>query len=257
MDEVRQSPVTYSAANSSQPSQGFRLDLESAVSEEEAIGEMQRLLKKSDFKVMQIIGQFNRSFIVTQLGKDLLIVDQHASDERRNFDHLLENSELEPQKLMVPEKLELTIYQESRLRLYQNRFERNGFRFAYDVTAEAGSRFSLIGVPSSGEKVLSSADVYELLEAITSAPSVPGSIRSSKVKEILAMRACKKSIKINDSLTMEQMRRVVDAMSETSSPWTCAHGRPTVRFLSRIGREKARAVLPEVSSQAEEVVDNF
>ena len=255
MEEIRRDPAAQPDGNATQGSEGFRLDLDSAASEKDAIGEMQRLLSKSDFKRMYIIGQFNRSFIVTQLGKDLFIVDQHASDERRNFDDLLENSVLEPQQLMIPEKLELTAFEECQLKLYRNRFENNGFRFTYDEEAESGSRFRLVAVPSSGDKHLSSRDVHELLEAIISAPSVPRSIRSSKVVEILAMRACKKSIKINDPLSAEQMRKLIDAMSETSSPWTCAHGRPTVRFLSRIGREKAPAVLPDVSSQTEEAED--
>jgi DNA mismatch repair ATPase MutL len=94
-----------------------------------------------------------------------------------------------------------------------------------------------------------------MLDAVIAAPAEMSSIRSSKIVEALAMKACKKSIKMNDPLTMDQMRKVIDRMSETSSPWTCAHGRPTVRFLSRIGHEKAAAAIPEVSSQNEN--DNF
>lgn len=252
LDEIR-ADVCSSDGNATECGPRFSMDVDSAVSEEEAIGEMQRLLQKEDFRKMQIIGQFNRSFIVTQLGTDVLIVDQHASDERRNFDELLSHSDLEPQKLIRPEKLQMTPYQEITLRTFQNRFEKNGFRFAFDEGADPGNRLSLTAVPSSCDKLLSSADVFELLEDIQSltSASVPACIRPTKVKEMLAMRACKKSIRMNDPLTMDQMRKVIDRMSETSAPWTCAHGRPTVRFLSRIGQEKGLAAVPEVSSQTE------
>ena len=35
-----------------------------------------------------LIVQFNLGFIVCQLGRDLFVVDQHASDERFNFERL-------------------------------------------------------------------------------------------------------------------------------------------------------------------------
>lgn len=232
----------------------FRLDVDSAASEKEAIGEMERLLHKNHFREMEVVGQFNRGFIVTQMGKDLLIVDQHAADERCNFDELLANTVMESQPLIRPEFLFMTLFQESILQSNLNHFEKNGFRFSYNESTEAGSRFKLTAVPSSGDKLLSSDDMYELLEDVQpfgSSP-VPAFIRPTKVKEILAMRACKKSIKINDSLTRDQMRKLIDRLAETSSPWTCAHGRPTVRFLSRVGQKGKDTCVPELSSQPDD-----
>jgi DNA mismatch repair protein PMS2 len=49
---------------------------------------------------MEIIGQFNHGFIVTKLGSDLFIVDQHASDEKFNFEDLQESTVLQTQKLI-------------------------------------------------------------------------------------------------------------------------------------------------------------
>lgn len=37
---------------------------------------------------MQVIGQFNLGFIVCRLGEDLYIIDQHAADEKYNFERL-------------------------------------------------------------------------------------------------------------------------------------------------------------------------
>ncbi|KAK0395119.1 hypothetical protein QR680_001124 [Steinernema hermaphroditum] len=39
------------------------------------------LLRKSDFDRMNIIGQFNKGFIISRLGRDIFIPDQHAGDE--------------------------------------------------------------------------------------------------------------------------------------------------------------------------------
>ena len=37
---------------------------------------------------MRVVGQFNLGFLVTQLGRDLFLIDQHATDEKYNFERL-------------------------------------------------------------------------------------------------------------------------------------------------------------------------
>lgn len=63
--------------------------------------ELQKQITKDMFKEMSIVGQFNRGFIITKLGSDLFIIDQHASDEKYNFEDLQKTIALEHQKLVV------------------------------------------------------------------------------------------------------------------------------------------------------------
>ena len=49
---------------------------------------------------MEIIGQFNLGFIIVKYGPDLFIVDQHASDEKYNFEDLEKNTVLQSQRLI-------------------------------------------------------------------------------------------------------------------------------------------------------------
>jgi len=46
------------------------------------------------------IVQFNLGFIITRLGRDLFIVDQHATDEKFNYERLQSNTVLHSQKLI-------------------------------------------------------------------------------------------------------------------------------------------------------------
>lgn len=63
---------------------------------------LSRVLHKSDFARMKVLGQFNDSFILVMLdGYDLFIVDQHASDEKYNFEDLQANTRIESQRLVV------------------------------------------------------------------------------------------------------------------------------------------------------------
>jgi DNA mismatch repair protein PMS2 len=47
--------------------------------EQVAERELERVFDKADFARMEVIGQFNLGFIIARLGRDLFIVDQHAS----------------------------------------------------------------------------------------------------------------------------------------------------------------------------------
>lgn len=63
--------------------------------------ELSREISRESFKQMKVIGQFNLGFIITKLGEDLFIIDQHATDEIYNFETLQKNTELTSQKLVV------------------------------------------------------------------------------------------------------------------------------------------------------------
>jgi DNA mismatch repair protein PMS2 len=45
-----------------------------------------RKIDKADFSRMEVIGQFNKGFIIARLADDLYIIDQHASDEKCKFE---------------------------------------------------------------------------------------------------------------------------------------------------------------------------
>lgn len=50
---------------------------------------------------MKIVGQFNLGFIIVKLENDLFIVDQHATDEKYNFETLQQTTSLKSQKLIA------------------------------------------------------------------------------------------------------------------------------------------------------------
>ncbi len=70
--------------------------------------ELERVFNKADFSSMEILGQFNLGFIVARLGHDLFILDQHACDEKYNFERLQRNTVLNRQPLLSPQPLDLS-----------------------------------------------------------------------------------------------------------------------------------------------------
>merc|ERR1719365_75618 len=63
--------------------------------------ELNKQIKKTDFARMEIFGQFNLGFLIVGLGKDLFIVDQHATDEKYNFETLQQTTHIRPQKMVA------------------------------------------------------------------------------------------------------------------------------------------------------------
>ena len=73
-----------------------------------AARELEAVFRKADFARMRVLGQFNLGFILARLGRDLFIVDQHASDEKFNFERLQRSTVLQRQPLLHPQPLDLT-----------------------------------------------------------------------------------------------------------------------------------------------------
>lgn len=114
-----------------------------ASQDEKAEEELYIKLEKSDYAEMKVIGQFNSGFIISQLDGDVFIVDQHAADERYNFERVCAELDLKPQKCVKPTQLELTAHDENIIIDHRPVFERNGFRFLINADAPIGARIKL------------------------------------------------------------------------------------------------------------------
>ncbi|KAL3648019.1 hypothetical protein CASFOL_008987 [Castilleja foliolosa] len=204
--------------------------------------ELERLFKKEDFKHMKVIGQFNLGFIIGKLDQDLFIVDQHAADEKYNYEHLSQTTVLNQQPLLRPLKVELAPEEEIVISMHMDTFRKNGFLLEEDVHAPSGRRFILKAVPFSKNITFGIADIKELISILSDSHgecAMMGSYRSDtadsvcppKVRAMLASRACRSSIMIGDSLGRNEMQKILEHLSGLKSPWNCPHGRPTMRHL--------------------------
>lgn len=225
-------------------------------------------ISKSDFSRMRIIGQFNRGFIIvtrsTPLNPistassnnsgsdDLFIIDQHASDEKYNFEQLQATTIMHSQPLVRPKQLDLMAMDEEIVKDNIDILKANGFSVKVDKDAPSGQKCKLLTLPMSENTVFDLRDLEELIHLLSldgsgvsnsdadfvkvkgkDKATIP---RPSKVRKIFAMRACRSSIMVGKALTMEQMKKVIRHMGELDKPWNCPHGRPTMRHLCDLGQ---------------------
>ncbi|XP_055946183.1 mismatch repair endonuclease PMS2-like isoform X1 [Argiope bruennichi] len=199
--------------------------------------ELKKEIRKEHFSQMTIIGQFNLGFIITRLGDDLFIIDQHATDEKYNFEQLQKETVLETQQLLQPQSLNLTAISETILIDNLHVFEMNGFKFKINEANPSGDRIQLISVPVSHNWRFGKEDVDELIFMLTDNPA--RMVRPSRVNQMFASRACRKSVMIGTALTIPLMKKLVTHMGEIEQPWNCPHGRPTIRHLFNLNLLKS------------------
>ena len=111
--------------------------------------ELTKNISKDMFKGMEVLGHFNLGFIIAKLDNDLFIIDQHASDEKFNFEDQQRNTTIKSQRLIVPQNLELTAANEVILMDNVEIFQKNGFYFEIDHNAEAMKKVKLVSLPMS------------------------------------------------------------------------------------------------------------
>ncbi|KAJ3681376.1 hypothetical protein LUZ60_015865 [Juncus effusus] len=207
-----------------------------------AVVELERFFKKEDFARMQVIGQFNLGFIVGKIEQDLFIVDQHAADEKYNFERLSQSTTFNLQPLLQPIRMELSPEEEVVASMHMDIIRKNGFVVAQDTNASPGHQMLLKAVPFSKNITFGPEDLKELISALVDGKEecaiissykldTSDSICPSRVRAMLASRACRTSCMVGDALTKTHMQKILSNLATLRSPWNCPHGRPTMRHL--------------------------
>ncbi|KII84937.1 hypothetical protein PLICRDRAFT_117097 [Plicaturopsis crispa FD-325 SS-3] len=226
--------------------------ISNADDDEKASEALSRVIDKTDFASMEVLGQFNLGFIVVRQRKtlegpaayamdDLFIIDQHAADEKYNFETLQQTTVIQSQKLLRPRPLEVTAADE--LLAFENLdvLKKNGFEINADGDAPPGQgrQLQLIAQPVSKGTVFDMrVDLEELIHLMEDRPRGE-MVRCSKARSMFASRACRKSVMVGMPLTRNQMATVVQHMGTMDQPWNCPHGRPTMRHLTDIAHYAA------------------
>ena len=169
------------------------------------------------------LGQLDRSFIIMQGKKGLLVVDQHVAHERilyERFRSAAKNRKVEVQKLLFPLAIALSPGESELLHPHLARLLDLGL----ELESFGQNEFLLRSVPA----ILKNGDHEKLLrETIELLPKgTHEDVLDEKYEQVLIMMSCRNAIKINHSLNLDQIRKLISDLEQTSMPYTCPHGRP-------------------------------
>jgi DNA mismatch repair protein PMS2 len=204
--------------------------------------ELNQMLHKTDFAKMEIHGQFNHGFIVASMGDDLYIIDQHASDEKYNYEQLCQKYVARPQPLVKPIRVAMeadealmALERASELRLHGFIVQRSSDQQQQQDDASSANgnlAVTVASVPILPYDTVVPQDVCELTAQLLQYQSIVRPLKA--VWHSMATKACRSSIMIGAVLNDKMMRTIVDHLGTLDQPWNCPHGRPTLRYLGSL-----------------------
>ena len=171
---------------------------------------------------MEPLAQFADSYILVQAEDELLLIDQHALHERIRYERLRNSGQAwEPQERLTPLQLGLDARQSALVDAHQERLHDLGFHL---IRESEGWGIKASPQLLEGEELR--AFFIDLLQDLA-LDGGPLETLEGKKDHIAFMNACRGSVKANDTLTLPEMRRLLDDMRRIPNPWACVHGRPT------------------------------
>ena len=177
---------------------------------------------------LSVLGQLHGTFLVCETDDGLVLLDQHAADERVNYERLKDRLvEGATQRLAEPVVLELTARERALFPAYREALERLGFRAAVrdDRSVE------VTAVPAVFTATLDPGLLRDALS--TAIDAEPAESVEARADAVLADLACYPSITGNTPLTDGSMRGLLEALDGCDNPYACPHGRPVVVEISK------------------------
>ena len=181
---------------------------------------------------MRVLGQFDDTYLVAEADDGLLLIDQHAADERVNYERLLERFEgdVTTQTLAEPATVGVTAREAAIAEGYGEALSRLGFHFQI---GDDGDTVSVTTVPAflADHAGASAPELARDLLGEFVGGDPEGTVESV-VDDAVGDLACHPSIKGNTSLREGTVAGLLDALDDCENPYACPHGRPTVIELS-------------------------
>jgi DNA mismatch repair protein MutL len=169
--------------------------------------------------------QIHDSFIVAEVDDGFIIVDQHALHERIMYEDLckrIRESNLESQKLLIPESFQLTDAQADAIKTNAELLEKLGI----EIAPFGPKTYAIQAFPTLLVKVAPLDFVQDLIDLLTDKGL--GLNAEELLDEVLNMAACKAAIKAGQKLSNNEIEQLLADKEKTERINRCPHGRPTV-----------------------------
>lgn len=192
------------------------------------------LVAESGFPQLEYIGQIHGTYLVAQTAENMYLVDQHAAQERINYEHyrkaIGEVSE-DQQKLLVPIVLD---YSTADFLLISDHFDLLK-KLGIHLEPFGQNSFIVREHPMWFKAGQEEDTIREMIDWILSDHKI--SVAAFREKTAIMM-SCKRAIKANHHLDQRQAQALLQRLSSCENPYNCPHGRPTLVKFSNEDIEK-------------------
>ena len=164
------------------------------------------------------------TYIVAENDEGIYLIDQHAAQERVNYENYLANLKKEKTSvinMLVPVTIEQSASDYLKLKDKINILEEMGF-----IWEEFGINTICIKAhPFWLKKDYEEESIRKIIDLIISLDNFD----EIKFRENVAITlACKMAIKANEHISMMQIEELLNNLVKCDNPYNCPHGRPTI-----------------------------
>ena len=174
------------------------------------------------------LGQLQRSYLLFENPEGLVLIDQHAAQERVLFEKYMdafEKRDIKVQELMFPIQVDLTPSNAESLMSWAPWLKTAGFEL---------TRFSprTVQVKTMPYVVrFKEDDMKRFVESLAAVVGDPAKSTETLKRKMVAMLACKKAVKAHDSMTAAEAEALLENMKKCKDGMHCPHGRACVAQL--------------------------
>lgn len=171
------------------------------------------------------LGQLHRSYLLFENPEGLVLIDQHAAQERVLFEQYLdafEKREVTVQKLLFPLHVDLPPSNVETLLSWADFLKTAGFEIAPFAarTVQVHTRPHMIRFEED--------DLKEFIVSLAQLVGDPSKSTETLKRKMIAMLACKKAIKAHDAISAAEAEALLENMKKCKDGMHCPHGRPCV-----------------------------
>ncbi|MFR0609667.1 DNA mismatch repair endonuclease MutL [Limosilactobacillus mucosae] len=179
------------------------------------------------FPDLQYLAQYHGTFLLAQASDGLYLIDQHAAQERINFErfrHEIGEVGHDQQAFLTP--LVLSFSTAETLKISEHLEVLKGVGLNLEPFGQ--NSFVLSEHPTWFVEGQEEATAKEMIDWVLSDAEL--SVAHFRLKTAMMM-SCKRAIKANHHLDNQQAKALLKKLAQCQNPFNCPHGRPvTIRF---------------------------
>lgn len=171
------------------------------------------------------IGQLQQSYLLFENPQGLVMIDQHAAQERIYFEEYMEqieNSSVQIQPLMFPVSLQLPASKLEAVLSWSKTLQNAGF----EISRFSSGTLTINAVPNLLK--FKEENIKDFILSLSDVIGDPSKSDDNLKYRLISTMACKKAIKAGEKLEKLQALALLENMKKCKDALHCPHGRPTL-----------------------------
>lgn len=200
------------------------------------IEEIPTSVKKHSFKSLEYVASFYETYLILTNENTLYLIDQHAAMERVMYEKIktaFSVPHTTTYELLIPITLEYSLSEINSI--FDSSISSELKKLSLSVESFGDTTIIIREIPSWIPAGLEVEFTRDIIDHLLNNKQVNKQIMYESLAKSLA---CKKSIKANMHIRLDEVKKLLSDLDECEMPYTCPHGRPTIVKLTNYDLEK-------------------